>query len=130
MKTARILFITFCCIGLILTSCHKKQGCTNPASINYDPTAEKDDGSCISDYREAFIGVYACIDSEYDSTMTFVSKTNFTQEVIKDDTSDSRVIFVDFDNFDESAAVTTGGVFSFGIVSGSFGSNSVFMEKD
>lgn len=28
------------------TSCKKKEGCTDPTSLNYDPDAESDDGSC------------------------------------------------------------------------------------
>ncbi|MCX6350414.1 MAG: hypothetical protein NTX03_00960 [Bacteroidetes bacterium] len=38
------VFILFFCI-LALASCAKK-GCTDPDSINYDPTAKKDDGNC------------------------------------------------------------------------------------
>lgn len=33
-------------LGLFFTSCKKKEGCTDPTSLNYDPEAEKDDGSC------------------------------------------------------------------------------------
>ena len=31
----------------VLSSC-KKEGCTDPMSLNYDPDAGKDDGSCVS----------------------------------------------------------------------------------
>ena len=31
---------------LIVSSCQKQEGCTNPIAINYNADAEKDDGSC------------------------------------------------------------------------------------
>ncbi len=33
-------------VGLFSTSCNKKEGCTDPAALNYNPDAEKDNGSC------------------------------------------------------------------------------------
>jgi hypothetical protein len=42
---------------LFLGSCDKKGGCTDVRAENFDPTAEVEDGSCISQ-REKFIGVY------------------------------------------------------------------------
>lgn len=33
-------------LGTVFTSCKKKEGCTDPNSLNYDPDAEVDDGSC------------------------------------------------------------------------------------
>lgn len=31
----------------VLTSCTKRRGCTDPSATNYDPNAEKDNGSCF-----------------------------------------------------------------------------------
>lgn len=33
--------------GFTVTSCKKKQGCTDPAATNYDEEAKEDDGSCV-----------------------------------------------------------------------------------
>ena len=33
-------------ISLLLTSCKKYEGCTDPAALNYDAAANRDDGSC------------------------------------------------------------------------------------
>ena len=41
-----LLFIFSVCCLLAMTGCHK-EGCTDPSAINYDVTADKDDGSCI-----------------------------------------------------------------------------------
>lgn len=48
MKTKNLLIITAIAIGFgsIFTSCSKKEGCTDILADNYNPEAEKDDGSC------------------------------------------------------------------------------------
>jgi hypothetical protein len=33
-------------LAMFTQSCEKKKGCTDPAALNYDPDAQKDDGSC------------------------------------------------------------------------------------
>jgi hypothetical protein len=42
---------------LLISSCDRKEGCTNPKAENFDPTAELEDGSCIGQ-RAKFIGLY------------------------------------------------------------------------
>ncbi|MGB0881419.1 MAG: hypothetical protein ACPGSO_00590, partial [Vicingaceae bacterium] len=48
MKTKNLLLITAITIGLgsLFTSCSKKEGCTDITAENFNPEAEKDDGSC------------------------------------------------------------------------------------
>lgn len=48
MKTKNLLLITAITVGLgsVLTSCSKEEGCTDVTAENFNPEAEKDDGSC------------------------------------------------------------------------------------
>lgn len=48
MKTKNLLLITAMAIGMgsVVTSCSKKEGCTDITAENFDSSAEKDDGSC------------------------------------------------------------------------------------
>ncbi|GIV41847.1 MAG: hypothetical protein KatS3mg034_1157 [Vicingaceae bacterium] len=48
MKTYHLLILTLIIFTTsILSSCKKKEGCTDPSATNYDPDAKRDDGSCI-----------------------------------------------------------------------------------
>jgi hypothetical protein len=42
----KILIALFVC-SVALVGC-KKKGCMDPDATNYDPTAKKDDGSCVA----------------------------------------------------------------------------------
>jgi hypothetical protein len=60
-KTTRIFFLLITFSFLISSSCNKKEGCTNPKAENFDPTAEREDGSCIGQ-RAKFLGLYQVSD--------------------------------------------------------------------
>jgi hypothetical protein len=48
MKTKNLVLITALTVSLgsVFTSCSKKEGCTDSTAENFNPDAEKDDGSC------------------------------------------------------------------------------------
>ena len=47
-RTTPIHFLLLLAIlSAVMPACKRNEGCTDPTSINYDPDAEKDDGSCI-----------------------------------------------------------------------------------
>ena len=56
MKGTILIIIMFLC-AVAFEGC-TKCGCTDLDAINYDESAEKDDGSCIYDYRHIRIGTY------------------------------------------------------------------------
>ncbi len=45
MKNLRLLSMIALASIMVFSSC-KREGCTDPTSLNYDPKAKKDDGSC------------------------------------------------------------------------------------
>lgn len=54
--SGRIIFLAL--LGVSLLSCNKdpeQTGCTDPHAVNYDPSALKDDGSCIFNQDEQII---------------------------------------------------------------------------
>ena len=53
MKISKITIISLLIINVILTSCGK-EGCTDPTATNYNPSANKDDGSCIEETFDAY----------------------------------------------------------------------------
>jgi len=51
-------FLLRAILGLaLLTSCNKKEGCTDKGAENYDPSAERENGTCILQ-RTKFLGLY------------------------------------------------------------------------
>ena len=55
---------------LLVSSCKKEEGCTDPTASNYNADAEKDDGSCT-----------------YTTGCTDAAAFNFNPEAVNDDNS-------------------------------------------
>ncbi len=68
MKASKLLVSLSVIFMLQLTDCADREGCTDPASDNYDINAEIDNGTCIPAV-EKFLGLYSveevCEDGEY-----------------------------------------------------------------
>lgn len=47
MKTKNLFLLIVLLGTIVFSSCSKKEGCTDPSAENYDPNAEKDNGTCI-----------------------------------------------------------------------------------
>jgi hypothetical protein len=75
-KFNSILMVILFAVLLVNTGC-KKEGCTDPDSINYDSEAKEDDGSC-----------------EYEATVQFWYD-EATSEALLDDGVSSLTIYVD-----------------------------------
>lgn len=46
MKNLRLIALFLVCFVLVITSCKKKKGCTDPIAYNYNPSAKEDNGAC------------------------------------------------------------------------------------
>jgi len=60
IKNLQSFFLPFFIVLALAFSpaCNTAPGCTDPAAENFDPSAETEDGSCVSQ-REKFLGIYS-----------------------------------------------------------------------
>ena len=97
-------YLLILCV-FVLLSCRKEQGCTDQIAINFNSTAEEDDGSCIY----SFVGGYwitqsitteGSITTSAGSTIVSDSSFNFT-ETNPDSLSPYRIDFFNNNTFFE-----------------------------
>jgi len=77
-----LLILALTSVAFMAPSC-KKEGCTNSGACNYDPDAEKDDGSCINKGTVTF---WQITNSGYDFTDVTI---NGSTAVITDEYSNT-----------------------------------------
>ncbi len=65
--------------SFLFSGCDKKQGCTDPLAENYDPSAEIENATCITQ-RQKFLGLYdaqeQCIITNTNAFFSEVRKAN------------------------------------------------------
>lgn len=94
MRTIHFIIAIISLIVVLLTSCNKKEGCTNPNAKNYDPSAKVDDASCVFDtlnttlnepidIRAAWIGEYECTKIMTSNTNSENPRTDTSQTTVK-----------------------------------------------
>ena len=68
-----------CFSAITFSGCEKTEGCTDPLSENYDPSAELENNTCITQ-RQKFIGLYdadeSCNGTGVNSFFSEVRKAN------------------------------------------------------
>lgn len=85
MKTSLKLFTISLLLATSLTNCVDREGCTDPASDNFDINAEIDNGNCIP-MTEKFLGLYevneVCETGDYSYPMSAYASFQDPFEII------------------------------------------------
>lgn len=105
MQISKISFlIILISVGIMFTSCKRDEGCTDPASENFDPDARRDDGSCIS-VTEKFLGTY---NVEEECSSDYYS---YTMSVTASSSDDFGIIIANFGDFQKAITAKVEGDF-------------------
>ncbi len=80
------IFFYFLTISVLVTSMMscKKKGCTDPAAMNYNSKAKKDDGSCTYNQTQAYTipTTYSFTNSNGESTVNYSGQTDRINQLI------------------------------------------------
>jgi hypothetical protein len=94
IKNIQKAFLVTLLFGLTLTGCEKKEGCTDPLAENFDPSAELENATCITQ-RQKFLGLFSSIESSNNPnnpSQTFYSEVRAANDNLTD------ILFFNFNN--------------------------------
>lgn len=94
IKNIQKAFLSTLIFGLTLTGCEKKEGCTDPLAENFDPSAELENATCITQ-RQKFLGLFNSIESSNNPnnpSQTFYSEVRAANDNLTD------ILFFNFNN--------------------------------
>lgn len=89
---------------VLLLSCQRDEGCTDPASENFDPDARRDDGSCIP-VIDKFLGTYS-VEEECSSDFY-----NYTMSITGSSSDDFGLVIANFGDFQQPVTARVDGDF-------------------
>lgn len=61
LRTVCSSLLLFCVVFFLGQGCSKREGCTDPKAENFDPSAERENNTCIL-ARQKFLGIYTASD--------------------------------------------------------------------
>jgi hypothetical protein len=87
-----VLVVMSCFSAIAFSGCEKTEGCTDPLSENYDPSAELENNTCITQ-RQKFLGLYSA-----DENCNITLHHTFFSEVRKANDNLTDILFFNFAN--------------------------------
>jgi hypothetical protein len=92
MKIQTKLTLTFLLTTILLSSCAKIEGCTDPAATNFNMEAEKDNGSCKYDKEEKIKETHITFNFTHHFDGVPVTASNFNQFIFVNANGDTMSI--------------------------------------